>query len=148
MSSYAWYIPQFDWSRHMDPRMLQGLEPIYGAFDVHGVPDADRGSVEGRAANTTGKLAGVVVRAGDALRVVIGGGGGWGDPLERDLHAVVTDVRDGLYSPAFAERAFGVLIGADGVREQESVELRRHLAGERDAGRWRVPSASPVEWIL
>jgi N-methylhydantoinase B len=148
MSSYAWYIPQFDWSKHMDPRMLQGLEPLYGAFDDKGVPDADHGSVQGTASSTTGKLAGVVVKAGDALRVVIGGGGGWGDPLERDTDAVANDVRDGLYSPGYATKAFGVVLEDGVVNKAASLELRRHLATERDAGRWSVPSASPSDWIL
>ncbi|VXB60766.1 hydantoinase B/oxoprolinase family protein [Aeromicrobium sp. 9AM] len=148
MSSYAWYIPQFDWSKHMNPRMLHGLEPLYGAFDENGVPSADRGSVEGGATNSTGKLAGVVVKAGDALRVVIGGGGGWGDPLERDLEAIANDVRDGLYSAGYAAEAFGVVFEDGEVRDVESRERRRHLAAEREAGRWTVPSASPTDWIL
>jgi N-methylhydantoinase B len=112
------------------------------------VPDADHGSVHGGATHNSGKLAGVVIRAGDAVRVLIGGGGGWGDPLERDLDAVVRDVRDGLYSPDYAQRAFGVALAKGVLLDDDTRELRLHLAAERDAGRWSVPPATPADWVL
>lgn len=41
------------------------------------------------------------------------GGGGWGDPVERDPELVLRDVRDGLVSIAEAARVYGVVLNAD-----------------------------------
>ena len=53
-------------------------------------------------------------RRGDVLRHVTAGGGGYGDPLERDPAMVLADVLDGKASPGYAERDFGVVIDASG----------------------------------
>lgn len=47
------------------------------------------------------------VEPGDRLVLVTGGGGGWGDPRERDRDAVARDVREGKVSPAAARETFG-----------------------------------------
>jgi N-methylhydantoinase B len=55
------------------------------------------------------------VKAGDVWQVVTTGGGGWGDPLDREPELVRLDVARGLVSPAAAERDYGViLIDPDG----------------------------------
>jgi N-methylhydantoinase B len=56
------------------------------------------------------------VRAGELIRIRTTGGGGWGDPLERDPAAVLRDVRWGKVSARAAERDYGVALteGADG----------------------------------
>jgi len=38
------------------------------------------------------------------------GGGGWGDPRDRDREAVVRDVRDGVISVEAAARDYGVYL--------------------------------------
>jgi N-methylhydantoinase B len=48
------------------------------------------------------------VRAGETLAVVMSGGGGFGDPKERDPAAVLKDVADGLVSPEAAVRDYGL----------------------------------------
>lgn len=48
--------------------------------------------------------------AGEAFEYLYGGGGGWGDPLERDPERVREDVLDELVSPAAAERDYGVVL--------------------------------------
>ena len=45
---------------------------------------------------------------GDRVRIVTGGGGGWGDPKARDLAAVALDVADGSLSVEAAGRIFAV----------------------------------------
>jgi N-methylhydantoinase B len=62
----------------------------------------------------------VPVPAGTLLRLRTTGGGGWGDPFERDPELVRLDVVRGLVSQESAERDYGVV-----VREGEIVELRR-----------------------
>jgi N-methylhydantoinase B len=54
----------------------------------------------------------VPVKPGDAFTRPSAGGGGFGDPLERDPEAVVEDVADGYVSVARAERDYGVVVRA------------------------------------
>ncbi len=42
------------------------------------------------------------------------GGGGWGDPFEREPERVLRDVRDGVVSVESAARDYGVVVAADG----------------------------------
>jgi N-methylhydantoinase B len=51
------------------------------------------------------------VRPGDRFRVVTAGGGGHGDPRERDPEAVRADVLDGFVSPEAAREVYGVDAG-------------------------------------
>jgi N-methylhydantoinase A/oxoprolinase/acetone carboxylase beta subunit/N-methylhydantoinase B/oxoprolinase/acetone carboxylase alpha subunit len=53
----------------------------------------------------------VPVRRGDILRVVTTGGGGWGDPLERETELVRQDVLWGKVTPEGARLDYGVVIG-------------------------------------
>jgi N-methylhydantoinase B len=62
----------------------------------------------------------VPLPAGTLLRLRTTGGGGWGDPFEREPELVLEDVRRGLVSVESAERDYGVVIHDDRV-----VELRR-----------------------
>jgi N-methylhydantoinase B len=45
---------------------------------------------------------------GERLRLELPGGGGFGDPKDRDREKVLRDVRDGLVSPEAAEKVYGV----------------------------------------
>ena len=49
-------------------------------------------------------------QAGDLVRIHTAGGGGWGDPLEREIHLVEKDVRGGFVSPESARSEYGVVI--------------------------------------
>ena len=53
-----------------------------------------------------GKL-NIDLHEGDLLKIVVGGGGGYGDPRERAREAVEADLREGRISPEQAEKAFG-----------------------------------------
>jgi N-methylhydantoinase B len=71
------------------------------------------------------------VRAGEVIRIRTTGGGGWGDPLERDPAAVLRDVRWGKVSAAAARDDYGVVIAAGSVykaataRERAAMRLAR-----------------------
>jgi N-methylhydantoinase B len=77
------------------------------------------------------KCDGVDVKEGDILYFNTWGGGGWGDPLERDADLVRVDVLRGLVSRQGAER-YGVVIGDDGHVDAEATDkLRDKMRGER-----------------
>ena len=51
---------------------------------------------------------------GTVCESISGGGGGYGDARRRDPARVLAEVRDGLLSPAAAQRDYGVALTADG----------------------------------
>jgi N-methylhydantoinase B len=75
----------------------------------------------------------VPVRCGDVLRVLTPGGGGWGDPLERESSKVLDDITLGLVSMTSAEKDYGVVIDPDQrvVQEEKTQELREMLRRSR-----------------
>ncbi|MBJ3776798.1 hydantoinase B/oxoprolinase family protein [Acuticoccus mangrovi] len=60
-----------------------------------------------------GKIDVVSLNKGDTLTIVTPGGGGFGDPFERDVEAVRRDVVRGLVSRASAEADYGVSLTED-----------------------------------
>ncbi len=61
-----------------------------------------------------------------------GGGGGWGDPLDREPALVCLDVVEGLVSPAEARARYGVVLGKSHVlNERETKRLRNTLRSKR-----------------
>ena len=56
------------------------------------------------------KLDQLTVEPGDRLLYITGGGGGWGDPLERDPSSVRLDVLRGFVSLARAQEVYGVVL--------------------------------------
>jgi N-methylhydantoinase B len=70
------------------------------------------------------------LEAGDAVSVLTGAGGGYGDSLKRDTTRVAADVRHGYVSRAAARDLYGVVLDDNGiVQESETRDLRRRLAG-------------------
>lgn len=70
------------------------------------------------------KVAGVILRAGDTVRIQTPGGGGFGDPAERELLAIARDIQDGVVSKAAAELDYG----ADRVAAASSISARAKAA--------------------
>ncbi len=100
------------------PRGLDGGGPGEpGAFEIVGVD----GVVRETARST---VPGLTLRAGESLRVRTSGGGGRGDPLDRDPALVLRDVSLGKVSPAHAAAAYGVVVGAGGVDREATGRLR------------------------
>ncbi|NNL85432.1 MAG: hydantoinase B/oxoprolinase family protein, partial [Myxococcales bacterium] len=75
----------------------------------------------------------VPVKAEDRIRLVTPGGGGWGDPLERELEAVRMDVIRKLVSHESAERDYGVVMDPESheIDLSATERRRRELADER-----------------
>jgi N-methylhydantoinase B len=74
----------------------------------------------------TGKIPPTRLNPGDATLTEMGGGGGFGDPLERPVEAVLADVRSGYVSVSAAESEFGVVVRQEG--RTLAVELSQTLA--------------------
>jgi N-methylhydantoinase B/oxoprolinase/acetone carboxylase alpha subunit len=79
------------------------------------------------------------LKAGDTFRLDTPGGGGYGDPLEREGAAVVADIREGYVTSDAAERDYGVVLakgeGAAAIDEAATVRRRSIIKakGEKDA---------------
>jgi N-methylhydantoinase B len=59
------------------------------------------------------KTSGVHLSEGDRVIITAGGGGGYGDPLERDIEKVGQDVINGYISIEHARQDYGVVIAPD-----------------------------------
>ena len=73
----------------------------------------------------------VKVGVGDMLQYVTWGGGGWGDPLDRDPALVALEVDRGLVSPEGARRYGVVLTDGGEVDERATKAARDQLRAER-----------------
>ena len=62
------------------------------------------------------------------------GGGGWGDPLERDPARVLADLRDGVVSERAATEIYGLAITGGEVDTLATRERRATLRAARAAG--------------
>jgi N-methylhydantoinase B len=79
------------------------------------------------------KSEGIKVQKGDLLYFNTWGGGGWGDPYERDAALVKADVDRGLVTAAGAKR-YGVVLSAEGSVDTVATEaLRADLRNKRGA---------------
>ena len=81
------------------------------------------------------KVEDVAIEAGDVLHFITWGGGGWGDPLERDPDLVGKEIRQGLVTPVGA-KAYGVVADGEGVVDPAATEA---LRAEMRAGRGDLP---------
>ncbi len=77
------------------------------------------------------KIEDVSVKEGDLLHFITWGGGGWGDPLERDPELVGLEIRQGLVT-AEGARDYGVVADADGAVDAAATEeLRNTMKASR-----------------
>ena len=81
----------------------------------------------------------VPVKAGDLIRLLTPGGGGWGDPLARDPQSVRLDVAQRIVSLESAERDHGVVLTKVDdlervyeVDEKATEKLRERIAAKRE----------------
>jgi N-methylhydantoinase B len=71
---------------------------------------------------------------GDVQYVRFMGGGGYGDPLDRDPALVLTDVLRGLVTAGPARDIYGVVLDGEAVDEGATTARRRELRAERVGG--------------
>ena len=68
-----------------------------------------------------------------------GGGGGWGDPLEREPERVKADVLEGFVARETAQSEYGVVLNGAGLEVDLSATLRLR------AGTQKAAAERPVE---
>jgi N-methylhydantoinase B len=73
----------------------------------------------------------------DVFAVTWQGGGGYGDPLEREPDAVLHDVRAGIVSPDAARAIYGVVVDSDVIdyvaTQKQRANIRKRRIGATDA---------------
>jgi N-methylhydantoinase B len=68
-----------------------------------------------------------------------GGGGGWGDPIERNPALVAEDVAEGFISPKAARQLYGVVLREDGSPDEYATQrARNRLRSARNQARARA----------
>ena len=111
------------------PRGLGGGgDGVPGAFEIA----AADGAVRETARST---VPGLQLRAGETLRVRTSGGGGAGDPLDRDPARVLHDVHLDKVSIEHAKAGYGVVVEHDVVNLAASEQLRSDMRNARQQKR-------------
>ncbi len=78
-----------------------------------------------------GKVSAFPLVRDDVVVMASSGGGGFGDPLERDPARVVADLAQGVVTPAAAASVYGVVVAAGAVDEAATAARRRDLIAAR-----------------
>ncbi|UCB44823.1 MAG: hydantoinase B/oxoprolinase family protein [Spirochaetota bacterium] len=90
------------------------------------------------------KFTNAVVTKGDLIHIVTPGGGGFGDPLDRNPELVLEDVKEGYVSLESAKRDYGVVIVKTNKMYQINQEATR---AERERLRAARPEPIPLyDW--
>jgi N-methylhydantoinase B len=77
----------------------------------------------------------MIIQEGDVFRHELAGGGGWGDPLERDPADVLRDVRNELVSITSAKKDYGVIIDNELIKvDSNKTNALRKTMREKRAG--------------
>lgn len=112
-----WFVP---------PWGVNGGEPGVRARKVLEKPDGTQKVLPN-------KIEDLEVEANDILHFITWGGGGWGDPLDRDPELVGKEIRQGLVTVKGAE-SYGVVADDNGVVDENATsKLREKMQAERPA---------------
>ncbi|QXJ32028.1 N-methylhydantoinase B [Saccharolobus shibatae] len=70
------------------------------------------------------KVAAIKLEYGDKVTLHSAGGGGWGDPLDRDPELVLQDVKNEYITSEIAQKVYGVVIENNKVNYEKTFNLR------------------------
>ena len=127
------------------PGLRTSYRPVAGGMECHGFGGGLKNPPHGVNGGTMGPGGGIYIEHGDGSRTfsssahqmqvkdgevwrgVSPGGGGWGNPLDRDAEQVRRDLRDEWISNETARDVFGVVVKDDLEKtiDQEATEERR-----------------------
>ncbi|MGM9567408.1 MAG: hydantoinase B/oxoprolinase family protein [Clostridia bacterium] len=103
-------------------------------FAPYGLAGGKKGSLNrgtfvhrGESITLASKEAPREVAKGDRVLLHSSGGGGWGDPLDRDSEKVYADVLDEIITPKTAEEVYGVILTESGVDEEATARNREQM---------------------
>ncbi|WP_313665663.1 hydantoinase B/oxoprolinase family protein [Shinella sp.] len=111
-------------------------------YNADGMINVAQGAVGGLSGAPTGALkrlcdgsiepqpacTGVSLSENERIISISSGGGGYGNPAERDEDLVMSDVREGYFSPEKAKELFGVIFCVDGEIDRKATnDARRAL---------------------
>lgn len=123
------------------PGLCGGYPSTTNQFAIVRDSDVLERLAEGEVPQVLGELAGelevhgaysvTTMRRGDVYRAVSMGGGGYGDPLDRDPERVALDVERALVTPEWAERTWGVVLTGSGDVDAERTIARREQLRQR-----------------
>jgi N-methylhydantoinase B len=101
------------------------------------------GSIDSLSAEETvhlmAKSNGATLGDGDVFEMRVGGGGGYGDPLEREPDLVVKDVHSGWVSAGAAEAIYGVVVSPENQLDDAATKGRRDALRE-ERSHWHKPA--------
>jgi N-methylhydantoinase B len=122
------------------------LTPLFGPFDEHGRPDPAGGTWGQGTVLQTSKPTAYVLNRGEVMLIHTACAGGWGDPVDRDILAVLADVANELVSREQAAEIYGVILADDElvVDEAATAAVRERIRRTRTS----VPLAAPRAWPL
>jgi N-methylhydantoinase B len=151
-----------DGTRIGGPGNRFAVRPLHGPITVieygdgranppHGVLGGAPGFGGGAYVEDVGSGRRTFVSATGAIEVAMGarwvgvssGGGGYGDPLERDPELVCSDVRDEIITREHAERAFGVVV-SEGLEPSVVGPDTKLLRDTLRRGRADIPLIDPT----
>jgi len=104
----------------------------WGLFGGHSAGPAEFVSDPDGAATPLSSKSTTELDPGGVVSVRTPGGGGYGDPLERDPAAVREDVHNGTCSQRRAREVYGVVLDGDEVDEAATRERRQELRENQD----------------
>jgi len=128
------------WRALADLRCITVVEqtdaPPEGLFGGgRGLPNLSIMNADTDRESRIGKQSDADLPAGAEWHLFTGGGGGWGDSMQRDLAAVLDDLTEGYISPAGAEKDYGV------VRQTDTGFVLNWAATDELRGRRRAEMA-------
>lgn len=90
---------------------------------------------------------GLAITPGDTFEMICASGGGYGDPLDRDPHAVANDLKGHRVDADIARDIYGVVLAGDGDPDLAATEARRQ-ALRQDRLRHARPPARPIKAVI
>jgi N-methylhydantoinase B len=120
--------------------MMSRLPPLGEAGGLPGMPPRHfLHRRDGSVRRVWASEADVVVEAGEYIVMETGKAGGFGDPLERELGAVLDDLRRGRIAVTDAAAVYGVVCNADGTLDPRASATRRADLLRERLSRARAP---------
>tara|TARA_Y100001970_G_scaffold45236_1_gene56777 strand:- start:82030 stop:83952 length:1923 start_codon:yes stop_codon:yes gene_type:complete len=130
-----------------DARLLSNADrALLNTYGVNGGKAGETFGIEidhktGESESVPGMADNINVASDSVVRIVTTGGGGWGDPLRRDVDAVCYDVECGLVTTGSAKSDYGVVLEPEesGYKYKVNVTETQKLRDAMRKSRGEVP---------